>query len=117
MKILFVIKNQFLVILTILIFTNSEAQFFKTTLKASLLSPPTKDIGNVNRIAILDFENVSSQEYKSAGADIGSKLTDYLSTALLKEYRGKSEDCYLIGGRTDIYTMLKEKNWKKFSMN
>ncbi|MDY8134854.1 CsgG/HfaB family protein [Aquimarina sp. 2201CG5-10] len=90
-----------------------SAQFFKTTLKTSLLSPPEKDIGYVQKIAILDFENVSSDAYKMAGADIGSKMADYLSAALLKEYRGKTGHSFMNGGRTDIYAILEREELKK----
>ncbi|WP_299434964.1 CsgG/HfaB family protein [uncultured Aquimarina sp.] len=88
-------------------------QFFKTTLKTPLLSPPEKDIGDVQKIAILNFENVSGDEYRIVGADIGSKMTDYLSAALLQEYRGKTGNSFMDGGRTDIYAIVEREELEK----
>lgn len=90
-------------------FFQLKAQFLKTTLTASLLSPPEKDIGNIERIAILNFENISSEEFKEAGIDVGSKMADYLSIELLKEQRGKSGNCFIEGGRTNIYTIVERE--------
>ncbi|GGD13863.1 hypothetical protein GCM10011368_14790 [Hyunsoonleella pacifica] len=78
-----------------------------------MLSPPKKDIGNVQRIAILDFQNISSDEYKNAGIDVGSKLSDYISIALLKEYRGKSDNCFIEGARTDIYSIVEREELQR----
>ncbi|WP_108840681.1 CsgG/HfaB family protein [Aquimarina sp. Aq78] len=107
------IKNLFLLQILVLGINICSAQLFKTTLKASLLNPPEKDIGDVKRVAILDFENVSNEEYKTAGVDIGSKMADYLSAALLKEYRGKTGDSYMNGGRTDIYAIVEREELEK----
>ncbi len=102
-------KNTMLLLLVILNFNLSSAQLFKPTMTTSLLSPSEKDIGNVKRIAILDFENISSQEYKEAGIDIGSKLADYLSISMLEEYRGKGQNCFIEGARTDIYSIVERE--------
>ncbi|WP_303318512.1 CsgG/HfaB family protein [Flavivirga abyssicola] len=103
-------------VVLLLIFFNyniCSAQLFKTTLNTSLLSPAEKDIGNVKRIAVLDFENISSEEYKNAGIDIGSKLADYISISLLKEYRGKNQNCFIEGARTDIYSIVEREELQR----
>lgn len=98
-----------LILLIVFNIQNSFAQLFKSTLSTSLLSPPEKDIGDIKRIAILDFDNISSEQYKDAGIDVGSKLADYISISLLKEFRGKRDDCFIKGARTDIYSIVERE--------
>lgn len=108
------INKQIIFLVLVLLSVNiSTAQLFKTTLNASLLSPPKKDIGDVKKIAVLDFDNISSEEYKSAGIDIGSKLADYISISLLKEFRGKSKNCFIEGARTDIYSIVEREELQR----
>ncbi len=107
------IKNITFLLIVIFNYNICSAQLFKTTLNASLLSPPKKDIGDVKRIAVLDFENISSEEYKSVGIDIGSKLADYISISLLKEFRGKSKNCFIQGARTDIYSIVEREELQR----
>lgn len=103
----------FLFLLLVLFYNESSAQLFKTTLKATLLSQPKKDIGNVKKIAVLDFKNISSAEYKEAGIDLGSKLADYISINLLKEYRGIDKNCFIQGARTDIYSIAEREELQR----
>ncbi|MEM1137145.1 MAG: CsgG/HfaB family protein [Bacteroidota bacterium] len=103
-------------ILLALVVSISNAQLgdiFKPSLKVSLLGAPEKNLDEIQRIAVLDFENVSSVEYKKAGADIGSKMADYLVSSLLQDYRGKSGKCYIEGARTDIYSIIERAELQK----
>lgn len=93
----------------VLFMPDASAQLFKPTFTASLLSPPQKVLGGINKIAIIDFENVSSDILKNAGADLGTKMADYLSAELLKEYRALNGKCFYEGGRTDIFYLVKRE--------
>lgn len=107
-------KTAFLLFIIIITTINSaSSQLFKTTLTTSLLSPPEKNTNGIKRIAVLDFDNISSKEFKEAGVDVGSKMADYLTIQLLKEFRGMGNNCFIEGGKTNIYSIIEREEIKR----
>lgn len=103
----------FITLLAIVFYGNANAQIFKPALQVSLLNAPAKELENVKKIAILDFGTVASATSKEAGADLGSKMADYLTSDLLVDYRGRSGRCYIDSARTDIYTIVERAQLTK----
>lgn len=94
------------------IFT-SYGQLFVPDFEVNTISPPEIYLHGVEKIAILNFEDESSENYSywSNKMDHGAKLADYMTTKLLQEDRGQKEgkNTYFDGFNTRFYTVI-ERN-------
>jgi tetratricopeptide (TPR) repeat protein len=104
MKLLTVSKSLFIIILLIFCLPNqAKCQRFK----AYVLTPPEKKLQGVNKLAVLSFGNLSSYSSKDAGIDLGTKLADYLTAELVKDYRGGDKSkIYIKGVRTNVFNVI-----------
>jgi len=92
-------------------FTNTlTAQLFGPQFTACVLKAPEKRLENVQKLAIMEFENNSSYRLKKLGPQLGNRLPDYMIAELTKEYRGAREDkIYMAKVRTNVFSLI-ERN-------
>lgn len=96
---------------TLLVFSgwSSQAQsLFGPKFRAYIFSAPEKHLSGVRKIAIVNFENKSSYSAKASGTDIGTKMNDYLTEQLIKEFRGVKDKnaLHMKGARTNVFELV-----------
>ena len=68
---------------------------------------PEKQLATIQRVAILNFNNLGPYYAKQAEIDFGTRLADYLTSNLIEEYRGADvEKLLMSGGITNIYQII-----------
>lgn len=68
---------------------------------------PEKQLSTIQRVAILNFNNLGPYYAKQAEVDFGTRLADYMTANLIEEYRGADmEKVLMTGGITNIYQVI-----------
>ena len=100
-------KLQLLLVLALLgLSANTFAQ-----LKCYVLQAPEKVIPGMKKLAIIDFKDRDNASYnywyRDASRDYGSILTDAMTSNLLEEYRGVSNNSQnYLKIKTNVYTLV-----------
>ncbi|MDX8338473.1 DUF6340 family protein [Draconibacterium sp. IB214405] len=80
---------------------------FGPKFKSYLYMAPEKQLTTVQRIAVLNFNNLGPYYAKAAEVDFGTKLADYITANLIEEYHGADmEKVMMTGGITNIYQVI-----------
>ncbi|WP_321285484.1 CsgG/HfaB family protein [uncultured Sunxiuqinia sp.] len=84
---------------------------FATKFKAYVINAPEVILTDVDKIAVLNFSTLSSEFAKESGADLGTKLADYMMTDLFRESSGADDvsRVFVKGFRTNIFQLV-ERN-------
>ena len=95
--------------------TKSFAQLFGTKFKSYILVAPEKPLKNIKKIAVLNFDNKTSNYNKRSGTDLGTKLADYIITELLDKHRGAADKdkIYMKDVRTNIFEIVERNQLDK----
>ena len=68
---------------------------------------PEKQLNTIQRVAVLNFNNLGPYYAKQADIDFGTRLADYLTANLIEEHRGADmEKVLMTGGITNIYQVI-----------
>lgn len=108
--------------LIILISVSQSIAQFGPKFRSYIYVAPEKQLTTIQRVAILNFNNLGPYYAKRAEIDFGTRLADYMTSNLIEEYRGADMDKVLMsGGITNIYqviersklnAILKEQNFQ-----
>ncbi len=81
---------------------------FGPKFRAYIFSAPEKHLAGVRKVAIMNFENRSSYSAKASGTDLGTKMNDYLTEQLIKEFRGVGDKnaLHMKGARTNVFNLV-----------
>ncbi len=87
-----------------------QCQLFGPSFSACVLKAPTKRLEDVQKIAILKFDNESNFIIRKLGADFGDRLPDFMTAELIKDYRGAVErKIYMNKIPTNVFSVV-ERN-------
>ena len=102
-----ILTRSLFITVAMLLVLNATGQLFGPKFRSYVYLGPEKQLTTVQRIAILNFQNLGPYYAKQAEIDFGTKLADYLTANLIEEYRGADiEKLYLSGGITNIYQVI-----------
>lgn len=88
-------------------FVNKSAAQFGPKFRSYVYLAPEKQLSTIQRVAILNFNNLGPYYAKQAEIDFGTRLADYLTANLIEEYRGADPEKILMsGGITNIYQII-----------
>lgn len=86
----------------------AQAQLFGPKFRAYIFAAPEKNLTGVRKLAIMNFDNLSSKGAQNAGVDLGTKMNDYLTEQLLMEFRGVQDKngIHMNGARTNVFDLI-----------
>lgn len=88
----------------------SYSQLFGPSFRACILQSPELRLEGVKKIAIVKFENNTNLIEKELSQAMESKLPDYMTAELLKEFRGANENkIFMAKTPTNVYSIV-ERN-------
>lgn len=104
-----------LIVVCSFLFTNlSFGQLFGPSFNACVLQAPEKKLEGVRKIAISNFANRSNILIRELGAELGDRLPNYMTAALLEEYRGANEKkIYMTKVPTNVFSVIERNEIEK----